>query len=562
MRNQALVSGSGSSEPSETSPLLGDNEDSKPPTGQSIIEERDEEAVGQNESDSAREAQFSGLPDAQKKLKYILPALSIGVFLGAADQTIIVSSYGKIGSDLQALNLTSWIATSYFLTLTSFQPLYGRLSDIFGRKACLLFAYCVFGIGCVCCGLARNIKELIAARVFQGIGGGGMSTVVSIIMSDVVPLRDRGVWQGIINIIWATGSAVGAPLGGILADYIGWRWAFLLQGPLCLLAFISVAFTLHLPAQEKSHWRQKLRRIDFLGALVLVGAVFAFLLGADRGSNVSWSMPITIVSMCLAVVLFGIFLCVEVWIAIEPFAPSHIIFDRSLFACYACNFFSFAGYMGVLFYFPLFFQATYGVSATGAGLRLLPSIIAGVTGSLSGGIVMKRTGKYFWITVASYVLLTVGVSIIFLWSGVVARNTVGIIVGMTISAFGSGVGITTTLIALIACASPRDQAVATACSYLFRSLGSVMGLSFASTIVQQSLRTGLRSALGNNKDVDKIVDGVRQSLDFINTLDPQTREIVRNCYGNATNHAFGLSIILVFFTILCALFMREKALSR
>lgn len=159
-------------------------------------------------------------------------------------------------------------------------------------------------------------------------------------------------------------------------------------------------------------------------------------------------MPITIVSMCLAVVLFGIFLCVEVWIAIEPFAPSHIIFDRSLFACYACNFFSFAGYMGVLFYFPLFFQATYGVSATGAGLRLLPSIIAGVTGSLSGGIVMKRTGKYFWITVASYVLLTVGVSIIFLWSGVVARNTVGIIVGMTISAFGSGVGITTTLIAL------------------------------------------------------------------------------------------------------------------
>ncbi|KKZ64109.1 hypothetical protein EMCG_01607 [[Emmonsia] crescens] len=562
MRNQALVSGSGSSEPSETSALLGDNEDSKPPTGQSIIEEQDEEAVGQNESDSAREAQFSGLPDAQKKLKYILPALSIGVFLGAADQTIIVSSYGKIGSDLQALNLTSWIATSYFLTLTSFQPLYGRLSDIFGRKACLLFAYCVFGIGCVCCGLARNIRELIAARVFQGIGGGGMSTVVSIIMSDVVPLRDRGVWQGIINIIWATGSAVGAPLGGILADYIGWRWAFLLQGPLCLLAFISVAFTLHLPAREKSHWRQKLRRIDFLGALVLVGAVFAFLLGADRGSNVSWSMPITIVSMCLAVVLFGMFLCIEVWIAIEPFAPSHIIFDRSLFACYGCNFFSFAGYMGVLFYFPLFFQATYGVSATGAGLRLLPSIIAGVTGSLSGGIVMKRTGKYFWITVASYVLLTVGVSIIFLWSGAVARNTVGIIVGITISSFGSGVGITTTLIALIACASPRDQAVATACSYLFRSLGSVMGLSFASTIVQQSLRTGLRSALGNNKDVDKIVDGVRQSLDFINTLDPQTREIVRNCYGNATNHAFGLSIILVFFTILCSLFIREKALSR
>ncbi|OJD16219.1 hypothetical protein AJ78_03599 [Emergomyces pasteurianus Ep9510] len=559
---KSLASGSGSSEPSEASPLLGDNKDSEPPAGRTITETQDEEAVGGDETDSAREAQFSGLPDAQKKLKYIVPAISIGVFLGATDQTIIVSSYGKIGSDLQALNLTSWIATSYFLTLTSFQPLYGRLSDIFGRKECLLFAYCVFGIGSVCCGLARNIGELIAARVLQGLGGGGMSTVVSIIMSDVVPLRDRGVWQGILNVIWATGSAVGAPLGGILADYIGWRWSFLLQGPLCLLAFISVAFTLNLPVREKSHWRQKLRRIDFLGAIILVGAVFTFLLGADRGSNVSWSIPITIVSMSLAVVLFALFLCVEVWVASEPIAPSHIIFDRSLLASYGCNFFSFAGYTGVLFYFPLYFQATDGVSATGAGLRLLPSILSGVTGSLLGGIIMKKTGKYFWLTFTAYVFLTVGVAIIFLSSGFVARSTVGIIVGITIGALGSGTGVTTTLIALIACASPQDLAVATACSYLFRSLGSVIGLSFASTIVQQSLRSGLRSALGNNKDIDKVVEGVRQSLDYINTLDPQTREIVRNCYGNATNHAFGLSIIVVFFTTLSALLIREKALSR
>jgi MFS family permease len=154
-----------------------------------------------------------------------------------------MASYGQIGSDLKALNLTSWIATSYFLTLTSFQPLYGKLSDIFGRKPCLLFGYAVFGIGCLGCGLARNINQLIAARVcshivscldhvmltifeqvFQGIGGGGMTTVVSILMSDIVPLRDRGLWQGIINIIYATGAGTGAPLGGILADYIGWRW--------------------------------------------------------------------------------------------------------------------------------------------------------------------------------------------------------------------------------------------------------------------------------------------------------------------------------------------------
>ncbi|EDN11341.1 conserved hypothetical protein [Histoplasma mississippiense (nom. inval.)] len=502
MRNHTFASGKGCSQPSETSPLLGDNENSKPPSGEYVVERHDEEDVGHNGIDAAREAQFTGPPDAQKKLKYIVPAISIGVFLGAADQTIIVSSYGKIGSDLKALNLTSWIATSYFLTLTSFQPLYGRLSDIFGRKTCLLFAYCVFGVGCVACGLARNIGELIAARVFQGLGGGGMSTVVSIIMSEVVPLRDRGVWQGVINIIWATGSAIGAPLGGILADYIGWR-----------CSTTGRSFCRHLYV----FWHLYLLRLHYISL-------------RKRTS--------------------------------EPFAPSHIIFDRNLFACYACNFFSFAGYTGVLFYFPLYFQATDGVSATGAGLRLLPSIIAGVIGSLFGGIVMKNTGKYFWLTFAAYVLLPIGIVNIFLWSGGFVRNTVGIITGITIAALGSGTGITTTLIALIACSSPQDLAVATACSYLFRSLGSVIGLSFASTIVQQSLRSGLRSALGDNKDIDKIVNGVRQSLDFINTLDPQTSRIVRDCYGIATNHAFGLSIVVVFFTTISALFIREKALSR
>jgi MFS family permease len=112
----------------------------------------------------------------------------------------------------------------YFLTLTTFQPLYGKLSDIFGRKEALLFAYAVFGIGCLFCGLARSMNELIGARAFAGIGGGGMTTVVTILMSDIVPLRKRGTWQGYINIIYATGASMGAPLGGLFADNIGWRW--------------------------------------------------------------------------------------------------------------------------------------------------------------------------------------------------------------------------------------------------------------------------------------------------------------------------------------------------
>jgi hypothetical protein len=166
------------------------------------------------EAETAEAAPYGGIPEAEKRMKYIFPAVAIGVFLAAADGTIIISSYGKIGSELDALNMTSWIANAYFLTLTAFQPLYGKLSDIFGRKACLQFAYFVFGLGCLFCGISRNINQLILSRAFAGIGGGGMTTLVSILLSDIVPLRERGTWQGYINIVYASGAASGAPLGG------------------------------------------------------------------------------------------------------------------------------------------------------------------------------------------------------------------------------------------------------------------------------------------------------------------------------------------------------------
>ncbi|OJK03007.1 hypothetical protein ASPACDRAFT_1896282 [Aspergillus aculeatus ATCC 16872] len=547
--------------PTETSPLLGSQSNTQS-TG-TISNIGDVEAGTQQlPARDEEENQTKLASEARPNLKYILPAISIGIFLSAADQTIIMASYGQIGSDLKALNLTNWIATSYFLTLTSFQPLYGKLSDIFGRKTCLLFAYAIFGIGCLFCGLAQDINQLIAARVFQGVGGGGMTTVVSILMSDIVPLRERGVWQGIINMIYATGAGVGAPLGGILADYIGWRWAFIAQAPLCALAFVAVTLMLHLPAVEDSHWGTKLGRIDFPGAIVLVGAVFGFLLGLDRGSNVSWTIPITVISLSVSGALFVLFVVVECFYAAEPFAPGHIIFNKTFFAAYGCNFFSFGGWLAALFYIPLYFQAVDGVSATIAGLRLLPSILAGVSGSLFAGFVMKWTGKFYWLTVFAYTLLTLGLMIITLASGGAFENTTVMVLGTVFCAFGNGTGVTSTLISLISNATPEDQAVVTACSYLFRSLGSVIGLSLSSTVVQQVLRDRLQWALRESDDIDRIVAGVRQSLDFIKTLDPAVARVVRSCYGWATNKSFAFVVGVVFCSFVSSLFIHEKRLAR
>ncbi|KAF2103016.1 multidrug resistance protein fnx1 [Rhizodiscina lignyota] len=565
------------SEPSETAPLLHptSNHHNFPhidPSASLVPEGAEDATISYGSTDASgtttqvdtpiSTSSTAGLPEVRKRMKYIYPALSVGVFLAAADQTIIVSSYGKIGTDLNALSNTSWIATAYFLTLTSFQPLYGKLSDIFSRKSCLLFAYAIFGLGCLFCGLSPNIESLIAARAFAGIGGGGMTTVVSIILSDTVSLRERGTWQGYINIIYAAGAGAGAPLGGLLADAIGWRWAFLGQAPLCAVAIVAVGLILHMPEQDHTHWRSKLKRIDFLGAFVLVLAVFSLLLALDRGSNVAWKDKYTLAALCSSLPLFLIFVYVEMRVATEPCAPGHIIFERSLVACYLCNFFSFSGWLAAIFYIPLYWQAVNGITATQAGLQMLPSIICGVSGSLFGGFYMQRTGRYYWITVIAYSNLVIGVGLVLLFAGLVAHSTVGMIIGMCICGFSNGIGVTTSLIGIIANCSQADQAVATACSYLFRSMGSVFGVSLSATVANQALRHYLDLELGTGKDAAEIAERVRQSLAYLRQLSPEVRAIVADCYANSTRWAFALQIVIVSGAALSAWFIREKSLNR
>ncbi|KAG9243238.1 major facilitator superfamily domain-containing protein [Calycina marina] len=504
---------------------------------------------------------FEGNPDTLKTLWLLFPAVSIGVLLGSADQTLVVTTYGRIGSDLGGLSGASWIATAYFLTLTSFQPLYGKLSDIFGRKPALLFAYTVFGLACLFCGLARTLPELILARAFAGIGGGGINVIVSILFSDIVPLRQRGTWQGYINIVWATGSSAGAPLGGLLADSIGWRWAFLGQAPLCLIAILVVYFVLDLPKFEDTHWKKQVCQVDFLGAISLVVAVATLLVGLDQGSNVSWSDKVTIACCCTSIPLFLIFFFVEMKIASRPFAPGRIIFNRSLLASYMTNFFGLAGHICNIFYIPLYLQVVTHLTPTDAGLRLIPSITCTVVGSLFAGRMIQATGKYYWLTFGCMSVSLIGTIVVFVSGGIFDAPWV-MIGGLCLMTFGTGSMVTSTLINVIANAGPADQAIATACSYLFRSLGSVIGVSLGSTAVQQRLRVLLVSKLGGEKIPDEIVNRVRDSLDFIETLDPATRKIVVECYQKASTAAFGMSIAFVGVALISSLFMREMKLSK
>ncbi|KAK6972161.1 Mfs multidrug transporter [Favolaschia claudopus] len=505
------------------------------------------------------------------KSKASLPAIVIpmafGIFIVAIDQTIVVSSFAAIGSELNQLQNTSWIATAYMMTLTSFQPLYGKMSDIFGRKPCLLFAYAVFGLGCFLCGCARTLPELIAARAIAGVGGGGMTTVVSIIMSDIVPLRSRGTWQGIINVIFAVGSASGAPLGGILVDTVGWRWGFLIQVPALILAFASVTSSLHLPptSSSTSHsssstLKTKLARVDFPGALSLVLTVFFLLFTLDRGGNIAWNDTYTLLTLGLFLLFFTVFLLVELTYAAEPFAPKRIIAHRSLIFAYLANAFGFMSSFSMVFHVSLFYQAVLRAPPSEAGLWLLPTVFSGVLGSLAGGLWIQATGKYYWATVLSYGALFLGNILTVLEAGVLQTSAIGVAAATFVYSIGNGGGVTTSLIALIANAGPADQAMATAVSYLFRSLGSVVGVSLGSTVLQLSLRSALHKSLPPDVDIDDIIARVRSSLSAIDELEPATAAIVRMGYEGAVQNAMWSSTAAAGCAFVCGIFIKEKVI--
>lgn len=364
----------------------------------------------------------------------------------------------------------------------------------------------------------------------------------------------------------------------------------MIQAPLCLVAWISVYFILDLEPPSTDHWVSKMRQIDFLGAFTLVLAVILLLAGLDSGPNLGWSHRTTIVSLSLAPIFFSLFLFVEMKVARHPFAPGHIILNRDLLPCYVVNMFGMAAEMGVMFFVPLYFQAVEGLSATASGSMLVPSTIGSVLASLAGGWVIKRTGNFYWPTVISYgtLFLAMGPLIVSVWY----RSLFGSNTAFVLSAIGNGggtfhsfihsfihlgstnphslftnmdqslQGITTILIALLASAATEDSAVAIACSYLFRSLGSSIGVGASSAVLQQVLRAQLASRIGDDDDASQIEEGVRQSLDIIKELPPLVAEQVRSSYKIATIGAFVPSFFFGLVCFVATFWVKEKSLKR
>ncbi|KAK7695684.1 hypothetical protein QCA50_000320 [Cerrena zonata] len=538
-------------QPTESSPLLGRSTDSL--GSYNSVDDVDS-------SPAPSVVQIDKI--SQRDLVWVLAGLYSAVFLGALDGTIVATLLSPIGSYFNESNRASYIGTSYLLSVCCFTPLYGRLSDILGRKGAMLLALSLFGSGTLLCGLAPSMDALIIARTIAGMGGGGVMTVSSIAVTDLIPLRQRGLYQGLTNVLFGLGAGLGGPLGGWMNDTWGWRSAFLFQMPILVFSFLLVTakVSIRLPDEiQNQPLRAKLRRIDFLGSITLVSTVGCLLLGLSMKSTeeLPWSHPL-VWGLLIASVVWGVvFVLVEAHWAPYPVMPIRLVTQRTPLAVSLSNFFGSAAAFSMIYNVPLYFSAVRLDNSTDAGLHLLPHSLAISAGSVFAGWIMRRTGRLYGLTLLSSGMTVIAATMVAFWD----NNTSAFHLWFDIFPQGLGMSsvITTTLIAMIASVVKEDLAVATGITYLFRTAGQVIGVSLSGALLQAVLASKLKERI-TGPNAAEIIESIRHSTSIIAELSPEHRQAAVDSYSDGLRAVFICQAAINVICFLCCLPIQENPL--
>ncbi|KAL4949209.1 major facilitator superfamily domain-containing protein [Aspergillus filifer] len=495
----------------------------------------------------------------------IFSGIQMGYIIGFFDSTLMASSHPVITSYFHASNSASWLSTAFLLTSTAFLPLFGRVSDTFGRKPVYLFSIAVFFVTTAWCAAAQSIGSFIAARAFCGLGAGGVFSMGMILSSDLVRIEYRGIYQSYINLCLGLGGCLGLAFGGYLCDQVGWRGAFLVQLPFIFLYFLVACWTtpaglgLKNEGGERLSFKQLLLSIDLVGSALLVATVTALIMGLNLGGNVySWTHPLVITSLVLSVVLAAIFLPYEKTVerAVMPITfltknPRAVLIFGNFFGAIAVN--------TMIFNVPLYFQAVKLASPTESGLKLIASSLAVTCSSVATG---------FLITWSRRTMPTVLIGDVFMLLGglaamIMTPSTPDFVamICVSLASLGQGFAFPSLMVSVLATSETDEQAVATTTLGLFRNLGSVMGVATSSWIFQNTLFYQLEEKVTGD-DKDAIIQLVRKSVQAIANLDPLHRSQVINSYAAALRLTFASAAFFAAVMLLLHFRVRLPRLGR
>jgi len=401
--------------------------------------------------------------------------LLLAMLLASLDQTIVATALPTIVDDLGGLDRLSWVVTAYLLTATVTIPLWGRASDLYGRKRLFQAAITVFLLGSALSGAAQSLGELIAFRGLQGLGAGGLMTLAMAIVADLVPPRERGRYQGYVQMVFVLASVAGPLLGGLLAGSLSWRWVFYVNLPIGAAALLVIAATLHAPAGGDAR-----PRVDYAGAALLASGLSCLLLVTVWGGReYAWGSAEVVGLAVAAVALLGAFLAQERRAA-EPILPLRLFRDPVFSVASAALFLAGCAFFSVIVFMPLFLQLGAGASPVESGLLLLPLLLSATAATAISGRIITRTGRYKVFPVAGLALMTLG---LLLLSGLAADTSLAACSAMLV-VFGIGFGMFSQVlvVAVQNAADRRDIGIATASTNLFRALGGSVGVALFGSI--------------------------------------------------------------------------------
>lgn len=450
------------------------------------------------------------VPFAKHHAQLVMAALSVTSLLSALDISVMSTALPSIVFDLGSSPAYSWVANGYFLTSTAFQPLFGQTANIFGRRILTLSAVLFFTVGSAISGSASNIAALIAGRLIQGIGGGGLNVMTPIVVADLVPLRDRSRFMSVIFTFYSIAFSIGPVVGGELVDHSSWRWIFYLNLPIAGLSLVLLFFFLHVPFNA-TFSPDMLRRVDFAGNSLLIASVVSVLIALNwAGAEYPWSSWRVIVPLVIGLIGIGGFLILESMPLIpEPTMPFRIFSNRTSLPTFGLAFIQSMLTYWSSYYLPVYFQAVLEATPTRSGVDALPSVFIAMPFAMAAGVGLSALNRFKPFMVFGFALLASGYGMLSLLDQ--TSSTAYWAASQGMAAAGTGTLMTVTLPAIQAPLAETDQAIATGAWGFVRSFGGIWGVAIPSAVFNSKVNT-LLYRVSDDTVRNALADGGAYSL--------------------------------------------------